>query len=87
MPIGKYFVSKLRKAKSILEARVSKTTLLVFSKRVDNLTFLNEESNGTFRLQKNTVYELQCINFIITFKRKYRRKLNHYTSMSQQNYK
>ena len=35
---------------------------------VDNLMFCSEEPGGTFRLQKNAVYELQSVKFTTTFK-------------------
>ena len=36
-------------------------------KFIDQLICRGEESNGTFRLQNNTVYELQSIHFRTTF--------------------
>lgn len=41
--------------------------------------FRNEESNGNFRLQSNTVYEPQSILFISTFKHKHGEKVNTQT--------
>lgn len=41
--------------------------------------FRNEESNGNFRLQNNTVYEPQSIRFISTFKHKHGEKVNTQT--------
>ena len=49
--------------------------------------FRNEELNGNFRLQSNTVYEPQSILFISTFKHKHGEKWTHKPFVSSENYK
>ena len=44
--------------------------------------FLNEESNGTFRLQNYTIYEIQSIQFSTTFKDELRGKVDTQTCVS-----
>ena len=49
-------------------------------KYLDHLMFRCEESNGTFRLKNNTVYELRSFQFITTFNHEHGKKLKTHTS-------
>ena len=44
--------------------------------------FCSEESNRTFRLQNNTTYERQSIQFGTTFKQEHGSKVNYFCKMS-----
>ena len=53
------------KAKSTNVVHVTKlNSLLVFRKHVDNLLFLSEKSNGTFRLPKALFTNFNLSNFV-----------------------
>lgn len=48
---------------------------------------LSEESNGTFRLQNNAVYNFLSIQYSIKFNHKLGRKMKHEPTVSLQKYK
>ena len=65
---------------------LQKFIIVIYYYRLENTSILwmllNEKSNGTFRLQNYTVFELQSIQFSTTFKHELRGKVNTQTCVS-----
>ena len=54
---------------------------LIVRKYVDNLMFYSKESNWTFRLQNNTLYKFQSIQYSTKFRHKHGVKVSIHTSL------
>ena len=72
-------------------ASISKTRPLIIRKYVGNLMFHSEESRKTFKIQNNSIYEIQFIQFVQYLDTNMAKKVNTHTScvftQLQMNYK
>lgn len=65
-------------------ASISKTSLMV-GKYVGNLMFCGEESRKTFKIQNNSIYELQFMWFVQYLDTNMAKKWTHVPPVSPQN--